>query len=179
VLPILKAKGNKACIIVPPLPRYLILRCCNDKGQCTKANEKDFPEKLLSGYIQQCNELIRSLVQTGLTDFKVLDACCVFSCTTTASIPDRLRELQKVASEDGVHFNGQGYSNLAQRTISCLKTILTEKPKCVQKHTFFWRGYSSVHGSMTTHATHLRTNRGEGGTIRGVGNGRTRGIKAG
>jgi hypothetical protein len=162
VLPILKAKGNKPCIIVPPLPRYLFLRCCNDKGHCTNANENDFPEKLLSGFIQQRNELTRSLVQTGLTNFKVLDACCVTNCTTTASIPDMLKELRKVASEDGVHFNGQGYMNLAQRTVSCLKTILTEKPKCVRKHTFFWRGYRSVHGSMATRATHSTTNRGGG-----------------
>jgi hypothetical protein len=155
VLPILKAKGNKACIIIPPLPRYLFSRCCNDKSHCTNTEEKDFPEKLLSGFIQQRNELIKSLVQNGLTNFKVLDACCVTMCATTASISDRLNELRNVAAGDGVHFNANGYQNLAQRTISCLRSIMTEKPKSARKHTFFRRGYRSMHGSMATSATRL------------------------
>jgi hypothetical protein len=150
VLPILKAKGNEACIIILPLPRYLFSRCCNDKGHCTNADEKDFPEKLLSGFIQHRNELIKSLVQNGLTNFKVLDACCVTNCATTASISDRLNELRNVVAGDGVHFNAHGYQNLAQRTVSCLRSVMTEKPKSARKHTFFWRGYRSIYGSMAT-----------------------------
>jgi hypothetical protein len=39
VLPILKAKGDKSCIIIPPLPRYLFTRCCSDRSHCTNAGE--------------------------------------------------------------------------------------------------------------------------------------------
>jgi hypothetical protein len=42
VMPVLKAKGPKPAIIIPPLPRYLFSRCCNDTDHCTNANEKDF-----------------------------------------------------------------------------------------------------------------------------------------
>jgi hypothetical protein len=51
-------------------------------------NEKDFPEKMLSGFLNLRNELIRYLVQHGLTDFKVLDLCCNTGCATTASVPE-------------------------------------------------------------------------------------------
>ncbi len=149
VLPILKAKGEKPCIIVPPLPRYLFSRCCSDSGHCTNAGDKDFSENLLSGFILQRNELIRSLVQNRLTNFKVLDVCCATTCTTTSNLSERLNALRGVLAEDGVHLTPNGYNNLAKRTISCLKTLLTEKPKVAKKHTFFWRGYRSPHGSLT------------------------------
>ncbi len=51
ITPILKAKGNKSCIKLPPLPRYLLSRCCSDN-----ANEKDFSGVLLSGFVQLKND---------------------------------------------------------------------------------------------------------------------------
>jgi hypothetical protein len=113
VLPIFKAKGNKPCAIVPPMPRYLFSRCCMDSGHCTNMNEKDFPEKMLSGFLNLRNELIRYLVQHGLTDFKVLDLCCNTGCATTASVPERLSELKQATAKDGVHLNATGYAHLA------------------------------------------------------------------
>jgi hypothetical protein len=166
----LKAKGDKSCIIIPPLPRYLFTRCCSDRSHCTNAGEKDFAENLLSGFIQQRNELIKSLVQNGLTNFKVLDVGCVTQCTTTASILERLNERRNVFAEDGIHFTANGYNNLAKRTIGRLKTLLTEKPKVVRKHTFFWRGYRSPHGSLATNP--VRLSRGwVGGSVRGDNHG--------
>jgi hypothetical protein len=178
VLPILKAKGEKPCIIVPPLPRYLFSRCCSDSSHCTNAGDKDFSENLLSGFILQRNELIRSLVQNGLTNFKVLDVCCATTCTTTSNLSERLNALRGVPAEDGVHFTPNGYNNLAKRTISCLKTLLTEKPKVAKKHTFFWRGYRSPHGSLTNNP--VRSVRGwVGSSIRGNSHGRARGSPGG
>jgi hypothetical protein len=177
VLPILKAKGEKPCVIVPPLPRYLFSRCCSDKGHCTNAGDKDFSENLLSGFILLRNELIRCLVQNGLTNFKVLDVCCATTCTTTSNLTERLTALRGVLAEDGVHFTPPGYNNLAKRTVSCLKTLLTEKPKVTKKHTFFWRGYRSPHGSLANNP--VRSVRGWVGsstsnTVRGNSYGRSR-----
>jgi hypothetical protein len=182
VLPILKAKGEKPCIIVPPLPRYLFSRCCSDKGHCTNAGDKDFSENLLSGFILQRNELIRCLVQNGLTNFKVLDVCCATTCTTTSNLTERLNALRGVLAEDGVHFTPTGYNNLAKRTVSCLKTLLTEKPKVTKKHTFFWRGYRSPHGSLANNP--VRSVRGwigssTGNTVLGNSYGRSRGSPSG
>jgi hypothetical protein len=125
VLPVLKAKGDKPCIVIPPLPRYLFSRCCSDKGHCTNAADPEFPSEMLSGFIKQRNELIRLLVQNGLTDFKVMDTCCTTSCIQTANIQTRLGELAKVTSDDGVHYNAIGRKNLAERTVKCLISVLS------------------------------------------------------
>jgi hypothetical protein len=80
VIPIFKAKGSKPCVIIPPLPRYLFSRCCNDDSHCTDANEGTYAKQLLAGFLQLRTDLIRQLVQSGLSNFKVLDSCCMTSC---------------------------------------------------------------------------------------------------
>ncbi len=109
---------------------------------------------------------------------KVLDVCCVTQCTTTASILERLKEFRNVFAEDGIHYTPNGYNNLAKRTIGCLRTLLTEKPKVVKKHTFFWRGYRSPHGSLANNP--VRLSRGlVGSSVRGNNHGRARGAMVG
>jgi hypothetical protein len=153
VLPIFKAKGQNAAIIVPPLARYFFSRCCNDVSHCTNADEKYFPEKLLSGLIQQRSELIKGLVQNGVTNFKVLDVGCVTDGATTANIYEKLADLKKVTAGDGVHFTPLGYQNLSRRTVNCLKTLNENKPKQTRKSTFFWRSFRSPHGSISSNNT--------------------------
>jgi hypothetical protein len=153
MLPVLKAKGDKPCIIIPPLPRYLFTRCCSDNGHCTNVYDIDFSTTMLSGFIKQRNELIKHLVQGGLTNFKVIDTCCMTSCVQTANIQNRLAELKKVLSDDGVHYNTMGRKYLAERTIKCLGTIMTTAKKTVKKNTFFWRGFCSTRGSVLPRAT--------------------------
>jgi hypothetical protein len=123
VTPIFKAKGDKPCVIVPPLPRYLFARCCNDAAHCTNSGKDDFSKNLLEGFMRLRNDLIKNLIQNGLTNFKVLDSCCVTDCLPTAVIPERLKGLQKVTARDGIHFSEEGYRNLAKRADKCLKTL--------------------------------------------------------
>jgi hypothetical protein len=91
----------------------------------------------------------------------------IINSATTASIPERLTELRSVSAGDGIHFNSNGYQNLAQRTVSCLRSIMTEKPKPknARKHTFFWRGFRSPHGSMAANATRSALAQRGGGSI--------------
>ncbi len=130
--------------------------------------KNDFQEKLLGGFIQLRNELINCLVQLGLTNFKVLDVCCVTTGATTASVTERLVDLRTVTATDGIHFTETGYNNLASRTISCLNTIMTEKPRVARKSTFFWMGFRSSHGSSTTSIPQsVSASRGNVHTLRG------------
>ncbi len=66
IIPILSAMP---CVIIPPLPRYLFARCCDDNEHCTNLGQPDFAQNLLSGYIKLRNLLIRSLAQKGLKNF--------------------------------------------------------------------------------------------------------------
>jgi hypothetical protein len=70
IAPILQEAKGLPCVIVPPLPRYLFARCCDDNGHCTNFGQPGFEQSLLSDYIQLRNWLIRTLVQRGLKTLK-------------------------------------------------------------------------------------------------------------
>ncbi len=67
---------------------------------------------------------------------------CTTACAQMANIPDRLAELKKVVARDGIHFADGGRKNLALRTISCLKTVLSVQKKPPKKTTFFWEAFA-------------------------------------
>jgi hypothetical protein len=127
VLPILSAKGDKPCVIIPPLPRFLFARCCNDPDHCTNATDKDFSKTLLAGFTEIRNLLIRYLVSAGLTNFRVMDICCTTSCSITACADERLKSLRSVTAKDGVHYVDVGYKNLVGRYIDCLSKMLSRE----------------------------------------------------
>ncbi len=132
IIPILSATQDTPCVIIPPLPRDLFDRCCDDNEHCTNFSQLNFAQNLLSGYIQLRNLLIRSLAQKGLTNFKVMDTCCITACKNTANTTTRLSELRQVTAKDGVHFVSAGYANLAARMTTCLAAMF-DVPKKVQK----------------------------------------------
>ncbi len=136
---------------------------------------------MLTGFINLRNELIRHLVQSGLTDFKVLDSCCNTGCVTTASVPERLNVLRQAIAKDGVHLTVTGYSNLAERATQCIKRMILEKPKTTRKQqTFFWRGFQSTRGSTwarTVSSSIPRDSLALRGVIRGSARGDRRGHK--
>jgi hypothetical protein len=160
-MPIIKAKGVKPAVIIPPLPRYLFTRCCSDADHCTNANEENFSAKLLTNFVQLRNELIKHLVSEGLTNFKIMDSCCVTNCGLTANTASRPEELKKV---HGVHFTRIGFTNLAKRCSDCLKTLLgsmsNPKGKKAVPVTFFWQGFRSVRGSLRAKPTSGASARG-------------------
>jgi hypothetical protein len=124
VIPLFKATGNKPSVIIPPLPRYMFARCCNDTDHCTKASEPHFCKTLLSGFIEMRNSLIRQLVSSGLTNFRVMDTCCTTDCPITACSEERIKGLRSVTAKDGVHFVDAGYKNLAEQCVDCLSKML-------------------------------------------------------
>jgi hypothetical protein len=175
VFRIISSKGNKPCVIIPPLPRYLFARCCNDPDHCTNATDTNFSRKLLTGFTEMRNALIRQLVSAGLTNFKVMDVCCTTTCSATACTDERLKGLKSVTAKDGVHFVDAGYKNLAKRCMDCLSKMLspeshipekTGKPTC-----FFWRGFRSTRGSNYKRS-HSETSRGARGPSAGGARGR-------
>jgi hypothetical protein len=163
IIPILIEKKETPCIVVPPIPRYLFSRCCDDLGHCTNANDADFCEILLTGFLQQRNELIKNLVAAGVTNFKVLDACCTTTCATTANTKTRLTDLKSVFASDGVHFVAEGYRNLAARSLACIRALLAAPPRAAKTTISFWRGFKSPVGSHRALSVPPIANRGRGG----------------
>jgi hypothetical protein len=162
IMPVLRAVEGKPIVIIPPMPRYLFARCCADAGHCTNFGLPDFAQNLLSGFIQLRNLLIRSLVQKGLKNFKVLDTCCVTTCKTTANLKDRVTELRKVTAKDGVHFVAAGYGNLAARVTASLVALVAAPQKENKSTVHFWRGFKSDIGSLKPKVPATATLRGRG-----------------
>jgi hypothetical protein len=175
ITPIIQAKGNKPCIILPPLPKYLFAHCCSDNGHCTNANDPDYQSILMSGFVRLKNDLIKQLVSHCVTNFKVMDSCCVTSCSTTSPINERLTELKSVSNSDGIHFNADGYKNLASRTTDCLKTLLNKPSKPTKQTTNFWRGFHSRSGSSLPRNPVGTPSWLDGNLMRGGSRRRTRG----
>jgi hypothetical protein len=126
---------------------------------------------LLTGFIGLRNDLIKHLVHAGLTNFKVMDSCCVTNCIPTANLPERLEGLQKVTSKDGIHFSSEGYKNLSTRVLQCIEGMLGPKRKeNSNKKTYFWRGFRSPVGSRSRNVLV-----GNPAANRGVPRGRARG----
>jgi hypothetical protein len=169
VWPILAAKKDTACVVIPPLPRYLFARCCNDPGHCTNANDNEFSQSLLASFLQLRHSLIRQLVSRGLTNFKVLDTSCTTTCIGTATLTHRLSELRQVTAKDGVHFVAQGYANMAGRASATLQTMLTSAPRTRKESTHFWRGFKSPVGarSGSLRDIHAQQHRGALSVTRG------------
>jgi hypothetical protein len=164
ILPILRETGDAPCVIVPPIPRYLFARCCTDAGHCTNASNADYAETLLTGFLTLRNELIRFLVTAGIKNFEVLDSCCTTACTTTANTKSRLTNLKSVTAKDGIHYVAAGYQNLAARSLSCLRTLLSESPRHSKPITHFWRGFKSTRGSKRALTARHSRGRGRGGS---------------
>jgi hypothetical protein len=170
-IPIIRTKGDNPGVIIPPLPRGLFSRCCSDSAHCTNAKDDTYVTTLLSGFIGLRNDLIKHLVHAGLTNFKVMDSCCVTNCSPTANLPERLEGLQKVTSKDGIHFSTEGYKNLSTRVLQCIEGMQSQKKteKC-NKKTYFWRGFRSPVGSRSRNVT-----AGNPIATRGAPRGRARG----
>jgi hypothetical protein len=169
-IPIIRKKGYSPGVIIPPLPHGLFSRCCSDSSHCINANDENFAMTMLTGFIGLRNDLIKLLVHAGLTNFKVMDSCCVTDCIPTANLPERLEGLQKVTSKDGIHFSHDGYKNLSSRVLSCIESMLGNTRKENNKKTYFWRGFRSPVGARSRNVSV-----GHPAATRGVPRGRARG----
>ncbi len=79
----------------------------------------------MGGFIQLRADLIKQLVTHGLTNFKVMDACCPANCSLTADVSERIAEMKKITAKDGVHFVDAGYQKIAERVTACMEAMLT------------------------------------------------------
>jgi hypothetical protein len=148
IVPILTARQQVPCLIIPPIPIYLFARCCDDPAHCTNWNVDSFPAELLSGFISLRLQFIKSLTRLQITNFRVLDSCCTTTCTSTSNTVTRISELRKVTAKDGIHFIEQGYKNLAENCVASLRTLLSSNSERARggvhkSGVFFWRGFRS------------------------------------
>jgi hypothetical protein len=137
------------------MPRWIFERCCSDPGHCTNAGTE---KKLDTDFMNLHGVLIRQFLGMGVRNFKVIHSCC----TPTANTAARMKELWKVMERDGIHFTAEGYQNLADRCMVCVKALLESTGKEERHSTFFWRGFKSTVDSkcIAVHRQHNTWRRG-------------------
>jgi hypothetical protein len=160
VLPIIAGKRDGIGLIVPPLPRYLFVGCCGQKEHCQNVSDPNHARKMLSDIIGLRSSLKKLVINSGLTNVRVLDTCCVTSCAGTANTESRLCALRDVMAPDGVHYLSDGYANFVSQCASAAaasftKTDVSRTNQSQTKH--FWRGFRSSIGAKT--AVHGSGNR--------------------
>ncbi len=105
----------------------------------------------MSGFIRLRTDLIKQLVSLGLTNFKVMDACCPANCSLTADISERITEMKKITAKDGVDFVDAGYQKIAERVTACMAAMMTGDSNDTSRRkptVHFWRGFRSQRGSL-------------------------------
>jgi len=139
-------------IILPPIPRYLFGGCCTNTEHATNTTSPDHGTNSLAQHSRQRKTLIKSLVDRGLKNFKVLDVIGSF-CDTHTNTPNKLATLKPLFEHDNVHLTPQGYLTLSKNIISTATTLLTETQKittpCTSPGTQSnrsWHGYHSTAG---------------------------------
>ncbi len=150
IVPILLAKKDAPCVLVPPLPRYLFSPCCDAKNHCPNQSDPEFPHKILSELVILRNVLIKVVNECGVNNTRVVDSCPVTKCRNTDNIAVRLSNLRDVACGDGVHYTKAGLHNLASTCIQSLNSISDRVDNSVtpsRDKTFYWRGFKSHKGA--------------------------------
>jgi hypothetical protein len=98
------------------------------------------------------SSLKKFVINSGLTNVRVLDTCCVTSCAGTANTESRLNALRDVMAPDGVHYLSEGYANLVAQCASAAAASIT-KFEVIKTNTsqtkHFWRGFRSSNGAKT------------------------------
>jgi hypothetical protein len=127
--PIFGALKDTPSVIIPPMPRWIFERCCDDPGHCTNFGSENYMQKLLTDFMTLRRVLIRQMVSMGVKNFKVMDSCCTTTCAPTSNTTTQLDGLRAVSEKDGVHFTSEGCRNLANRCTVCIKGLLESRER--------------------------------------------------
>ncbi len=174
----LRQKSHRSDWLCPPSPDTYSQDAKKQKGHCTNVSEPNHPHEILSDVIGLRNLLKKILSGINLSNFRVLDSCCVTDCEITSNIERRLNSLKKVTSADSVHYLANGYSNLVK---SCMVALTAAKCRGAEQaqrspSLHFWRGFhspvgaecyvnqKSVHGNFRGGSS-WGTSRGRGGHV--------------
>ena len=119
-LPILQSCTGSNIILLGPLPRYLLNKCCTDPSHITNFGDKEYLAKL-GNDIRDLGKLLRNLTHTRrLKRTKVLNPALLMGVMDSVEAePDKLL---KLFGTDPVHLTEAGYIAMAKRLMDELYT---------------------------------------------------------
>jgi hypothetical protein len=146
-------------VIMPPIPRYVFVGCCQESGHSTNVGSDGYSSKILEACLHFRKVLKTSLVGSNeLERFWVSDTlACVGSEPST--MQEKLDALRPSLGGDGVHLTDQGrfhlFNSLAKTVLGMGNGSLGKPPLIAEAaassvlsgRRFYWRGFESDRGS--------------------------------
>jgi len=160
VIPVIESIKGHSQILLPPMPRYLFSKCCNDQNHCINVGTSMHSESLLAATFRLRALLKRKLAGRIPGTYWVMETCCMLQESGDLTVSEKLSRLKMVCGSDGVHLKTEGTLNVAKNIVSavqkiqlgvCGKSSLQNKSAAVpisgdaSRH--FWRGFASPVGS--------------------------------
>ena len=130
-MPTLRAARGARIILVGPLPRYMVGRCCSVSSHITNYDNDDYV-KHISNTLKEVGIQLKNMLQTRrIKSAKLVNPAVLMGLRTTPRpTPDKMIEIWGL---DSVHANKEGYSNIAPCVLEELKTVnvvFARKPSC-------------------------------------------------
>ncbi len=156
VNPVLNEKCAGPKILIPPLPRYLVGGCCSSNAHCCNRSSPGYGTGQLEDLTRIRNQLKTLLLARGTKNFRVIDSLAAVTGFTFGSDRPGNKELlpllSHVFARDSVHLNCTCLKNLCKHIFDCITSLAKSAsvsfvPGPGAKRTYYWRGFSSPHGS--------------------------------
>ena len=144
-MPTLRAARGARIILVGPLPRYMVGRCCSVSSHITNYDGDDYV-KHISNTLKEVGIQLKNMLQTRrIKSAKLVNPAVLMGLRTTPRpTPDKMIEIWGL---DSVHANKEGYSNIACCVLEELKTVnvvFARKPSCSATSTGSNQGVSTT-----------------------------------
>jgi hypothetical protein len=179
--PVLLAAQHARKIVIPPLPRYLFSKCCNNPTHCSNFLDAGYEEGALNGISKLRGILKKECSSIGMRNHWVLDGTGALAGIppgeSGGSNREILPELKVVLATDGVHLTQSGNKKVASAVIAALTLCgsgSAEKNAADPNsgpgplrmpRKYYWRGFSSPVGDAVGRVAHG----GSGGGVNTTG----------
>jgi hypothetical protein len=124
VTPLLRAGGDCEKIILSPLPRYMMKRCCKDKNHLVNKREESYAKDMGEALADMRDSMKDLIFGKKIRNFKVLSTTMLF-LDDEDKAPEKLREFWK---DDPVHMTAEGYEELVTAVTKVISTATFNRP---------------------------------------------------
>jgi hypothetical protein len=160
-------KGLKVCI--PPLPRYLFVKCCEEEGHCEGVGSEGHPSTLLKKTLQVRKVMKEYVVKHGMATTWVPDIVKAMDQEKN-SMEGLISVFSTLTDDGGVHLVPEGYRKITDMLVTFVENKMAASisvsagGRNEHNTSFYWRGFRSPTGSARPKfsSTSYKQNRGGG-----------------
>jgi len=160
----LLSKSQGPTVILPPIPRYLAGGCCLDPTHAANTRESAHAHRMLEHCVRLRKLLKKELTSSSLSGFWVPDLVTGLAAAGTGgdNLQAKAESMCTLFNMDNVHLTPLGYARLSSIVIESIGCALKkgDTAECVisgERRNHYWRGFSSLRGSVKHGQSGLKT----------------------